>query len=88
MNRAFMEQIYEALYEDPEGEFGKNNSEYTLVVHRAYRDIENAEKLAEQYGEDMSNALEKVLDSVAIQTSFSIRLAYLRGAEDREKMLR
>ena len=80
--------IYGALYEDPEGEFGKNNNEYTLVVHRAYRDIENAEKLAEQYGEDMSNALEKVLDSVAIQTSFSIRLAYLRGEEDREKMLR
>lgn len=33
------------------------------------------------------SVMEKVLDSVAIQTSFSIRLAYLRGAEDREKML-
>lgn len=87
MNRAFMEQIYEALYEDPEGEFGKNNSDYKDIVHRAYRDIDNAEKLAKQYDEAMCVALQKALDSMAAHTSFSIKLAYLRGAEDREKML-
>jgi len=31
---------------------------------------------------------EKMLDAMAVQAHFSIRLAYLRGAEDREKMLR
>ena len=87
MNREFIEQIYEALYEDPEGEFGKNNSSYANVVRKSYREIDRAEKLAKSYDEQMETALQRALDAMAVQASFSIRLAYLRGAEDREKML-
>jgi hypothetical protein len=87
MNREFIEQIFEALYEDPEGEFGKDNGEYRNTVHRAYMAIDKAERIARECDAEMYVALQKALDAMAAQTSFSIRLAYLRGAEDREKML-
>jgi hypothetical protein len=87
MNRNFIEQIYEGLYDDPEGEFGKDNPEFGQVVHKAYEAIDIAEKLAKGYGDDMYRALQNVLDALAEQKSMSIRQAYLRGAEDREKML-
>jgi uncharacterized protein with NAD-binding domain and iron-sulfur cluster len=88
MDRQFIEQIYEALYEDPEGEFGKDNSSYANAVRQSYREIDKAEKMAKTYDEQMVAALQKMLDAMAVQAHFSIRLAYLRGAEDREKMLR
>jgi hypothetical protein len=88
MDRKFMEQFYEGMYEDPEGEFGKNNSSYTNVVHRAYVAIDKAEKIASSYDKKMVKALQTAFDAVAEQTKFSVKLAYLRGAEDRERMLR
>jgi hypothetical protein len=89
MDLKFMEQFYEGMYEDPEEEFGKNNSSsYTNVVHRAYVAIDKAEKIASSYDKKMVKALQTAFDAVAEQTKFSVKLAYLRGAEDRERMLR
>jgi hypothetical protein len=50
--------------------------------------IDKAEKIASSYDKKMVKALQTAFDAVAEQTKFSVKLAYLRGAEDRERMLR
>ncbi|NCC43884.1 MAG: hypothetical protein EOM18_09955 [Clostridia bacterium] len=88
MNIAFMEKIFCALYEDPIGEFGKNCEEYEAIRKQAYFDIDRTENLAKHYGKEMEDMLQTMLDSITEKTEAIVKRAYIRGALDREKMLR
>ena len=85
MNRQFMEKIYKGLYgEDPVHAVMKDNGRYN--DYSTMR-IELQEKFKELANDDMMALQEKIVDNINLQNQIVAREMYLKGMEDREKML-
>lgn len=88
MDRAFMEHYYDSVYEDIIGVLTLENEDYQ-AAKAAFTTSQNA--LLAQCG-GMNNQIwqqhETVMSAYYRTQSILVKLAYLKGAEDREKMLR
>lgn len=85
LNRQFMEKIYKGLYgEDPVHAVMKGNGSY--LDYSAMR-IELQEKFQELTTDEMMALHEKIVDNINLQNLIVAREMYLKGMEDREKML-
>lgn len=88
MDRAFMEHYFDSVYEDIIGVLTSENEDYQ-AAKTAFTASQN-ELLAQCGG--MNNLIwqqhETVMSAYYRTQSILVKLAYLKGAEDREKMLR
>lgn len=88
MDRAFMEHYFDSVYEDIIGVITSENEDYQAARQAFY---ESQNKLLSQCG-DMNNPLwqqhETVMSAYYRTQLILVKLAYLKGAEDRERMLR
>jgi len=88
MDRAFMEHYFDSVYEDIIGVLTSQNDDY-LAARKAF--TESQEELLTMC-RDISNPLwqqhETVMSAYYRTQLILVKLAYLKGAEDRERMLR
>lgn len=88
MDRAFMEHYFDSVYEDIIGVLIAENEDYQ-TARKAFSASQS--ELLSQCG-DMNNPIwqlhETVMSTYYRTQSILVKLAYLKGAEDREKMLR
>lgn len=88
MDHAFMEHYFNSVYEDIITVLTADNSEYETAKTRFYTLQKN---LLEQCG-DINNPIWQQHEAVIAANhrihSILLKLAYLKGAEDRERMLR
>ena len=87
MDREFMKHYFEVAYEDAAGEIAKGDEQYQELLRIADDAIA---ALADMVGKSTAiwDQCEAVINSqYAVQLQL-MELAYLRGAEDRDKMLR
>ena len=85
LNRQFMEKIYKGLNgEEPVHAVMKDNDSYN--DYRIMR-IDLQEKYQEFANDEMMTLHEKIVDNINLQNQIVAREMYLKGMEDREKML-
>ena len=88
MDRGFMEHYFEIAYNDVTGEIAGEDERYTELQKAADEAIH---ALADTVGEantSLWKQCEHAINSLYAVQLYLAKLAYLRGAEDREKMLR
>ena len=88
MDRAFMEHYFDSVYEDIIGTLVSDSEDYQ-AAKKAFCALQN--ELLSQCG-DMSSPIwqqhEAVMSAYYRIQHILVKLAYLKGAEDRERMLR
>ena len=88
MDRAFMEHYFDLAFEDMVGEIVGDDLRYAELRDQAQEAID---ALAEAVGGTDSpnwHLCEDIIGKLYLTQIQITKLAYLRGAEDREKMLR
>lgn len=88
MDRAFMEHYFNSVYEDIIGSLTEENEDYQQAKKAFY----NSQNEFLSLCGDMNNPLwqqhESVMSAYYRTQLILVKLAYLKGAEDREQMLR
>ena len=88
MDRGFMEHYFEIAYNDVAGEIAGDDERYLELQKTADEAICSLTSIAGESNTDLCKQCELAINSLyAVQLQL-VKLAYLRGAEDREKMLR
>ena len=88
MDRGFMEHYFDVTFNDAIGEIAGNDEQYAELQSVA---DEAVHTLAGSVGESntaLCKQCEHAINSLYAVQLHLAKLAYLRGAEDREKMLR
>ena len=87
MDREFMKHYFDVAYEDVAGEIANQDEQYIELLHIADEAIRI---LANMVGPStpLWKQCEEVINSQYAVQLCLMEVAYLRGAEDREKMLR
>ena len=88
MDRGFMEHYFDVTFNDAIGEIAGNDERYAELQSVADEAICSLTSIAGESNTDLCKQCELAINSLyAVQLQL-VKLAYLRGAEDREKMLR
>ena len=77
MNKKFMGELYEKIYEDPVYEI--------VQEHKKYRTLQ--EKYEDLVSDEQMKLHDEIIDIINLQINIIAKEMYLRGMEDRENML-
>lgn len=88
MDRVFMEHYFEIAYNDVAGEIAGNDERYSEMQKAADEAICSLTSIAGESNTAFCKQCEHAINSLYAVQLHLAKLAYLRGAEDREKMLR
>lgn len=87
MNLKFMSDFYERFYDDPVFETIGQTEEYKEIKRRIKEGEEKLRKVIGETGTDTWELFEDIMMSQYEYVTFVAKEMYLKGAEDREKML-
>ena len=88
MDRAFMEHYFEIAYDDVAGEIAGDDEQYAELQRVADEAVQTLASIVDEANTDLWKQCEHAINSLYSVQLHLAKLAYLRGAEDREKMLR
>ena len=88
MDRGFMEHYFEIAYNDVTGEIAGEDEQYAELQQAADEAIQSLAGIVGESNTDLCKQCELAINSLYAVQLHLAKLAYLRGAEDREKMLR
>ena len=88
MDRVFMEYYFEIAYDDVAGEIAGDDEQYAELQRVADEAVQTLASTVEESNTDLWKQCEHAINSLYAVQLHLAKLAYLRGAEDREKMLR
>ena len=88
MDREFMEHYFEIAYDDVAGEIAGDDEQYAELQMVADEAVQTLASIVEESNTDLWKQCEHAINSLYSVQLHLAKLAYLRGAEDREKMLR
>lgn len=88
MDRAFMEHYFDMAYDDVTGEIAGDDERYAELQALADEAIKTLASVVGESNSALWKQCENVINSLYSVQLHLAKLAYLRGAEDREKMLR
>ena len=88
MDRAFMEHYFDIAFTDAIGEIAGDDERYAELQALADEAIKTLASVVGESNSTLWKQCENVINSLYSVQLHLAKLAYLRGAEDREKMLR
>lgn len=88
MDRTFMEHYFDIAYNDVTGEIAGDDERYAELQKVADEAIHTLAGLVGESSTALWKQCEHAINSLYAVQLHLAKLAYLRGAEDREKMLR
>ena len=88
MDRGFMEHYFEIAYNDVTGEIAGEDEQYAELQQAADEAIHTLAGIVGESNTALWKQCEHAINSLYAVQLHLAKLAYLRGAEDREKMLR
>lgn len=88
MDRLFMEQYFDKMYDDVIAEIVEDDAEYAELQASAEEAIKKLADLVAETNPSLWKHCEDAMDGIYSVQFRLMKLAYLQGAEDREKMLR
>ena len=88
MDRGFMEHYFEIAYNDVTGEIAGEDEQYAELQQAADEAIQSLAGIVGEANTSIWKQCEHAINSLYAVQLHLAKLAYLRGAEDREKMLR
>lgn len=88
MDREFMEHYFEIAYDDVAGEIAGGDEQYTKLQGIADEAVQTLARIVGEANTPIWKQCEHTINSLYAVQLHLTKLAYLRGAEDREKMLR
>ena len=88
MDRGFMEHYFEIVYNDVAGEIAGDDERYSELEKAADEAICSLASIVGESNTALCKQCEHAINSLYAVQLHLAKLAYLRGAEDREKMLR
>ena len=88
MDRGFMEHYFEIAYNDVAGEIAGDDERYAELQKAADEAICSLTRVVGKSNTALWEQCEHTINSLYTLQLQLVKLAYLRGAEDREKMLR
>ena len=88
MDRGFMEHYFEIAYNDVTGEIAGEDERYAELQQVANEAIHALADIVGEANTSLWKQCEHAINSLYAVQLHLAKLAYLRGAEDREKMLR
>ena len=88
MDRGFMEHYFEIAYNDVTGEIAGDDERYAELQKAADEAVHTLAGIVGKSNTALWEQCEHTINSLYTLQLHLVKLAYLRGAEDREKMLR
>ena len=88
MDRGFMEHYFEIAYNDVAGEIAGDDERYAELQKAADEAICSLTRIVGEWNTALCKQCEHGINSLYAVQLHLVKLAYLCGAEDREKMLR
>ena len=88
MDRAFMEHYFDIAFTDPTGEIAGDDERYAELQALADEAVKTLASIVGESNIELWKQCEHTINSMYSVRLHLVKLAYLRGAEDREKMLR
>jgi len=88
MDRVFMEHYFEIAYDDVAGEIAGDDEQYAELQSVADEAVQTLASVVGESNTALWTQCEHTINSLYAVQLHLTKLAYLRGAEDREKMLR
>lgn len=88
MDRGFMEHYYDMAYDDIAGEIAGKDEQYAKLQGIADEAVQALANVVGESNPALWKQCEHTINSLYAVQLHLAKLAYLRGAEDREKMLR
>ena len=88
MDRVFMEHYFEIAYDDVAGEIAGDDEQYAELQSVADEAVQTLASVVGESNTALWKQCEHTINSLYAVQLHLAKLAYLRGAEDREKMLR
>lgn len=88
MDRGFMEHYFEIAYDDIAGEIAGNDEQYAKLQSTADEAVQALANIVGESNTALWKHCEHAINSLYAVQLHLAKLAYLRGAEEREKMLR
>ena len=88
MDRGFMEHYFDVTFNDAIGEIAGNDEQYAELQKAADEAIHALASIVGESNTALCKQCEHAINSLYAVQLHLAKLAYLRGAEDREKMLR
>ena len=88
MDRGFMEHYFDMAYDDATGEIAGDDERYAELQKVADEAIHTLAGIVGESNTSLWKQCEHAINSLYAVQLHLAKLAYLRGAEDREKMLR
>ncbi len=88
MDRGFMEHYFEIAYNDVAGEIAGDDERYAELQKAADEAICSLTRIVGESNAALCKQCEHAINSLYAVQLHLVKLAYLCGAEDREKMLR
>lgn len=88
MDRVFMEHYFEIAYDDVAGEIAGDDEQYAELQSVADEAVQTLASVVGESNTALWKQCEHTINSLYSVQLHLAKLAYLRGAEDREKMLR
>ena len=88
MDRGFMEHYFDMAYDDVTGEIAGDDERYAELQKAADEAICSLTRIVGESNAALCKQCEHAINSLYAVQLHLVKLAYLCGAEDREKMLR
>ena len=88
MDRGFMEHYFDVIFNDAIGEIAGNDERYAELQRVADEAVHTLAGIVGKSNTALWEQCEHTINSLYTLPLQLVKLAYLRGAEDREKMLR